>query len=130
MGIPFVLLLMGMLPFYLQASFQTLARHSETQNEVTIRGQNISYSATVGSIVLHDTEGNPTADMFYTEYMRRGIEDAREKGDEGIRAKSQNNNNHPGIEHDPFVRYPWIDEPLIHIPHDVRGRYQEKAVRC
>lgn len=75
MGILIVLLLLVMMPVRLQASTQTITHHSVTQNEVTIRGQSISYSATIGSIVLSDSEANHTADMFYTEYLRRDVED-------------------------------------------------------
>ena len=64
-----------MLSLSLLASGQTITHHSVTQNEVTIRGQSIPYSTTVGSVVLINPEGNPTADMFYTEYLRRDIED-------------------------------------------------------
>jgi len=74
-GLLFFLSLLWMLPLSLQSSDQTITRHSAKQDEVTIRGQSIPYSATVGSIVLSDSEGNPTADMFYTEYRRRDVED-------------------------------------------------------
>lgn len=75
LGISFFLFLLGMLPVCLQASTQTITHHSVTQGEVTIRGESISYSATVGSLTLHDSEGRPSADMFYTEYLRRDIGD-------------------------------------------------------
>lgn len=74
-GIFFVLLFMGMVPVCSQASPQTITPHSVTQGEVTIRGESISYRTTVGSLTLHDSERRPSAEMFYTEYLRRDIED-------------------------------------------------------
>lgn len=75
-SISFVLLLLWMLPVSVQASSdQTITHHSVTQDEVTIRGQTISYSATVASIALRDSKGKPYAEMFYTEYLRQGVRD-------------------------------------------------------
>ena len=74
--IPFVLVFLWVFSLNLPASDQAITPHSVTQGEVTIRGQNISYSATVGSIALLDSEGGPSADMFYTEYLRRDTGDA------------------------------------------------------
>jgi carboxypeptidase C (cathepsin A) len=75
LSIFFMLFFLWMLALRLQASDQTITPHSVIQRKVTIRGQSVSYSATVGSLKLHDSGGRPTADMFYTEYLRRNIGD-------------------------------------------------------
>ena len=46
-----------------------------TNHEVNIRGQNIPYSATVGTQPVWDDDGNPIASVFYTFYERRDISD-------------------------------------------------------
>ncbi len=46
-----------------------------TQHSATIGGQKIDYDATVGDIILRDDDDNPTAALYYTAYVRRGISD-------------------------------------------------------
>ena len=75
LGLSLVLFLLWISPLSQEVSAQTATHHSVTQDKVTIRGQSISYSATIGSLTLRDPEGKPTADLYYTEYLRRGIGD-------------------------------------------------------
>ncbi len=49
--------------------------HTVTQHTATIGGQRIDYDATVGSIILRDDDGRPTAAVYYTAYTRRGPRD-------------------------------------------------------
>lgn len=44
-----------------------------TQHELTIRGADVEYDATVGGIELRNTASRPIAVMTYTSYMRRGV---------------------------------------------------------
>jgi carboxypeptidase C (cathepsin A) len=46
-----------------------------TEHSIHINGQLVPYRATVGSILIHDDEGNPTAVIYYTSYTRTDIED-------------------------------------------------------
>jgi carboxypeptidase C (cathepsin A) len=40
-----------------------------------IGGKRVDYDATVGSIILRDSEDQPTAEVFYTAYTQRGVSD-------------------------------------------------------
>jgi carboxypeptidase C (cathepsin A) len=52
---------------------------SITYHTITIGGQRIDYEAKVGAIVLKDEQGEPEADVYYTEYTKRGVEDETER---------------------------------------------------
>lgn len=43
-----------------------------SKGSVTVRGQNIAYTATAGTLTIRDDSGMPTASMFYTAYTRDG----------------------------------------------------------
>ena len=40
---------------------------------VTVNGQALAYTATAGTLTVRDTEGKPTASMFYTAYTLDGV---------------------------------------------------------
>lgn len=46
-----------------------------TQHTATIAGQKIDYDATVGDVILRDDDQNPTAAVYFTAYIRRGVSD-------------------------------------------------------
>lgn len=46
-----------------------------TQHEVTIKGQRVPYTATVGTQPVWDDSGKPVASLFYTYYERSDVED-------------------------------------------------------
>jgi carboxypeptidase C (cathepsin A) len=48
---------------------------SQTQHTVVIRGQQISYKATAGTIVLKDEDGKAKASMFYIAYVKNQAEE-------------------------------------------------------
>ncbi len=48
---------------------------SETKHTVTIGGQEISYTAKAGTILLRDEEDKPTASIFYIAYTRDATKD-------------------------------------------------------
>lgn len=43
-----------------------------SKGSVTVRGQNIAYTATAGTLTIRDDSGKPTASVFYTAYTRDG----------------------------------------------------------
>ena len=43
------------------------------QASVTVNGQTLAYTATAGTLTVRDTEGKPTASMFYTAYTLDGV---------------------------------------------------------
>lgn len=47
----------------------------ESEGSVVIGGETVSYRAVVGSIILRDTEGTPTGEVFFTAYFRKGVSD-------------------------------------------------------
>jgi carboxypeptidase C (cathepsin A) len=47
----------------------------QSKHTVTIAGQEISYKAVAGTILLRDEEDKPTASIFYIAYTRDGIAD-------------------------------------------------------
>jgi carboxypeptidase C (cathepsin A) len=47
----------------------------QTEHTVTIAGQEISYQATAGTILLRDEEDKPTASIFYIAYTRANVKD-------------------------------------------------------
>jgi carboxypeptidase C (cathepsin A) len=49
--------------------------HVTTQHSITIDGQRIDYDATVGSIILRNAAGQPTGELYYTAYTKRGVTD-------------------------------------------------------
>lgn len=48
---------------------------STTQHEVTIKGETVPYSATVGNQPVWDDDGNAVASLFYTYYQRTDVDD-------------------------------------------------------
>ena len=48
---------------------------SQTQHSIRIRGQEIKYTATAGTIVLKREDGTATASMFYIAYVKDGVSD-------------------------------------------------------
>ncbi len=47
-----------------------------TSHSMSIDGTKVEYDATVGSIILRDTEEKPSAELFYTGYFRTNADDA------------------------------------------------------
>lgn len=54
-------------------------KSSSTQGQVTIAGQSVEYTVTVGDIVLRDDKGEPKAKMTFVSYLRDGVEDRRNR---------------------------------------------------
>ena len=52
---------------------------SSTQGRVSIAGQPVEYTVTVGDIILRNDEGDPTAKMTFVSYLRDGVEDRRSR---------------------------------------------------
>ena len=50
-----------------------------TQHTVTIEGQEISYAATAGTLLLKDQTDDPKASVFYVAYTRNGIDDVSQR---------------------------------------------------
>jgi carboxypeptidase C (cathepsin A) len=48
---------------------------STTDHTANIGGQSISYKATIGSILLKNPQGDPTALMYYTAYIKNDVKD-------------------------------------------------------
>ncbi|MEM9664106.1 MAG: carboxypeptidase, partial [Bacteroidota bacterium] len=46
-----------------------------TEHEVTIKGERVPYTATVGTQPVFGDHGHPTASLFYTYYVRTDVED-------------------------------------------------------
>lgn len=44
-----------------------------THGSVTVEGHRIPYTATTGTIILRNSEGKPTASMFYVAYTKDGV---------------------------------------------------------
>jgi len=51
------------------------ARAVSTHHTVEIAGQSVSYTATAGTIILHNDKDEPTAKMFYIAYTKDGASD-------------------------------------------------------
>jgi len=49
------------------------AKQSVTHGSVTVEGHRINYTATAGTIILHNAKGKPTASMFYVAYTKDGV---------------------------------------------------------
>ncbi len=47
-------------------------REERSKGSVTVAGHRLGYTATAGTLTLRDTEGKPTASMFYTAYTLDG----------------------------------------------------------
>jgi len=52
---------------------------SVTLHSARIGGQIVPYKATIGSILLRDEHGDPTALMYYTAYTRTGVADVSQR---------------------------------------------------
>ena len=48
---------------------------STTKHSTKVNGKKFSYTATTGTQPVWDSEGNPTASLFYTYYKRSGVKD-------------------------------------------------------
>ena len=57
----------------------TEEKSSVSQGTVTIAGQLVSYTATVGDLILRDDEGEEKAKMTYVSYLRDGVSDQRDR---------------------------------------------------
>lgn len=56
------------------ASSQALkAEPVVTEGAVTVEGRTIKYTATAGTIILKNGQGNPIGSMFYVAYVKRGM---------------------------------------------------------
>ncbi len=51
------------------------ARTAVTDHSVMIAGETIHYTATAGTMLLKDDEGETTASVFYVAYIRKGVSD-------------------------------------------------------
>jgi carboxypeptidase C (cathepsin A) len=49
------------------------ARTVSTQHTVLIQGRRLAYTATAGTIILHNAKGQPTAKVFYIAYTKDGV---------------------------------------------------------
>jgi carboxypeptidase C (cathepsin A) len=47
-------------------------REERTKGQVSVAGKRLGYTATAGTLTIRDTEGKPTASMFYTAYTLDG----------------------------------------------------------
>jgi carboxypeptidase C (cathepsin A) len=56
-----------------QAQPQPKARAVSTHHTVEINGEQVAYTATAGTIILHDAQDEPTAKMFYIAYTRDNV---------------------------------------------------------
>ncbi len=45
----------------------------ESKHSIVVNGQTIQYDAIVGSTILRDDKGKPTAELFYTAYFRTNV---------------------------------------------------------
>lgn len=52
---------------------------SVTQGSVMVEGQRVDYTATAGTIVLTNLQGQPTGSMFYVAYTKDGVKDAGQR---------------------------------------------------
>jgi carboxypeptidase C (cathepsin A) len=50
-------------------------RSSQTHHTITLGGEAIHYTATAGTLVLKDDDGNAKASVFYIAYTRDGVKD-------------------------------------------------------
>ena len=50
-----------------------------THGSVTVEGHRIDYTATAGTIILHNSKGQPTASMFYVAYTKDGVRNENDR---------------------------------------------------
>ena len=50
-----------------------------TRGSVMVEGHRIGYKATVGTIILHNARGKPTASMFYVAYTKTGVRNKNDR---------------------------------------------------
>jgi len=48
------------------------AKTFTSEHEIEINGERIRYTATAGTLLLHDEEGKPVAEFGYTSYVKKG----------------------------------------------------------
>ena len=51
----------------------------ETQHQISLEGQSLTYTTTAGTITLTKTYGEPRAKVFYVSYVRTGAGDAAQR---------------------------------------------------
>ena len=51
------------------------ARAVSTQHTVEVAGRSVAYTATAGTIILHNAKDEPTAKVFYIAYTKNGVSD-------------------------------------------------------
>ncbi len=83
--LPFVFLLLASLPVHLAraadkasappATPVPVAESSVTQHSAQIAGHTVHYTATAGTLIIHDDSGKPIASMDYAAYTRDGFKD-------------------------------------------------------
>ena len=49
---------------------------STTKHSTKVNGKKFNYTATTGTQPVWDSEGNPTASLFYTYYQRSDVKNA------------------------------------------------------
>jgi len=58
-----------------EAQVKPEAKAVATQHTVEIAGRQVAYTATAGTIILHNDKDEPTAEMFYIAYTKDGVSD-------------------------------------------------------
>ena len=77
--------LLFVLPFFLVTEINAQERAAEidstvvTHDEVTVKGEQIPYTATAGTQPVWDDEGNASATLFYVYYKRSDVEDVENR---------------------------------------------------
>ena len=55
-----------------EAAVEPEAKTFVSEHEIEVDGQRIRYTATAGTLLLHDGEGKPVAEFGYTSYLKKG----------------------------------------------------------
>ncbi len=50
---------------------------SVTEHSIVVGGKTVAYTATAGTLVLHNDKDEPTAQLGYTAYVKKGVTDPR-----------------------------------------------------
>src|SRR5579859_528527 len=58
-----------------EAATKPEAQAVSTHHTIEIAGKNVPYTATAGTIILHNNKDEPTAKVFYIAYTRDGVSD-------------------------------------------------------
>ncbi|MGH9477283.1 MAG: S10 family peptidase [Terriglobales bacterium] len=67
------LLVVSVLTLAAYAATPPQAAQSVTAGSVVVEGQRIDYTATAGTVILKNQQGEPTGSMFYVAYTRNGV---------------------------------------------------------